>query len=358
MAILPEISEAFCEPFADSSQIPTLLAAGSARRHVSHMLTGDGGDGGDGGDELFFGHAACARALRNARLTSMIPDTLRRLLRRRGLYTKESARLGGWRAALGETISRSVEESYLLRVSHWRNPHCAVLGSMEYPTIYDTPMDQLTVGSPGERVLSMDIAMELGEGLMTKTAKAGIPRCRGPGFGDCEGPMQTARTASVSDARGMFVLIATNQGACQVVGSCTPRGGIAAELIEQGQQRACFVLQQRQCAFTGLFHCTCSRNARRRPDQTGANRVPAVRPCRSGVLALLLRLGVHGFQRDHAGNAGGCHGATMVGKGRRQRSGCQVRAAADADLRDIPAGHPAMGGGIAFGGMTGELVIA
>ncbi|WP_328587804.1 asparagine synthase-related protein, partial [Xanthomonas citri] len=39
MAILPEISEAFCEPFADSSQIPTLLAAGSARRHVSHMLT-------------------------------------------------------------------------------------------------------------------------------------------------------------------------------------------------------------------------------------------------------------------------------------------------------------------------------
>lgn len=89
MAILPEISEAFCEPFADSSQIPTLLAAGSARRHVSHMLTGDGGD------ELFFGHAACARALRNARLTSMIPDTLRCLLRRRGLYTKESARLGG-----------------------------------------------------------------------------------------------------------------------------------------------------------------------------------------------------------------------------------------------------------------------
>ncbi|WP_235901003.1 asparagine synthase-related protein [Xanthomonas cissicola] len=44
MAILPEISEAFCEPFADSSQIATLLAAGSARRHVSHMLTGDGGD--------------------------------------------------------------------------------------------------------------------------------------------------------------------------------------------------------------------------------------------------------------------------------------------------------------------------
>ncbi|WP_372388913.1 asparagine synthase-related protein [Xanthomonas axonopodis] len=166
VAILPEISEAFCEPFADSSQIPTLLAAGSARRQVSHMLTGDGGD------ELFFGHAAYARALRNARLASMIPDTLRCSLRRRGVYTKESARLGGWRAALGETISRSVEDSYLLRVSRWRNPHCAVLGSMEYPTIYDTPMEQLTVGSPGERVLFMDIAMELGEGLMTKVDRA------------------------------------------------------------------------------------------------------------------------------------------------------------------------------------------
>lgn len=62
--------------------------------------------------------------------------------------------------------------------------------------------------------------------------------------------------------------------------------------------------------------------------------------------------------RDHAGNPGGCHGAAMVGKGRRQRGACQVRAAADADLRNIPACHPAMGGGIAFDGMTGELVIA
>lgn len=72
--------------------------------------------------------------------------------------------------------------------------------------------------------------------------------------------------------------------------------------------------------------------------------MPAVRASRSGVLALLLRLGVHGFQRDHAGNPGGCHGAAMVGKGRRQRGACQVRAAADADLRNIPACHPAMGG--------------
>lgn len=84
----------------------------------------------------------------------------------------------------------------------------------------------------------------------------------------------------------------------------------------------------------------------------------AVKTCRSGVLALLLRFGVHGFERDNAGNAGGGHGAAMVGKGRRQRSACQGRAAADADLRDIPAGNPAMGGGIALGGMTGELVIA
>lgn len=63
--------------------------------------------------------------------------------------------------------------------------------------------------------------------------------------------MQAARTASVSDARGMFVLIATNQCACKVVGSCTTRDGIAADLIAQGQQRAGFVLQQRQDALLG-----------------------------------------------------------------------------------------------------------
>ncbi|MCC8618280.1 asparagine synthase C-terminal domain-containing protein [Xanthomonas vesicatoria] len=166
LGLLPGAADTFCEPFADSSQIPMLLAAGYARTRMTHGLTGDGGD------ELFFGHAAYARAIRNGRLTALFPECLRGRLQRQGTYACESARLGGWRAVLGETASRSVEDSYLLRVSRWRHPAAVLRGASEYPTLYDTPTDQLSVGAPDERVLFLDVAMELREGLMTKVDRA------------------------------------------------------------------------------------------------------------------------------------------------------------------------------------------
>ncbi len=68
--VVPKLPEMFSEPFADSSQIPTYLVAGLARKHVTVSLSGDGGD------ELFSGYPRLLWAQKLARLRGMLPRSM------------------------------------------------------------------------------------------------------------------------------------------------------------------------------------------------------------------------------------------------------------------------------------------
>lgn len=67
LAIIPEIAHAWDEPFADESQIPTLLLSRLARQHVTVALSGDGGD------ECFGGYSRHIMAARLAPLFRLPP---------------------------------------------------------------------------------------------------------------------------------------------------------------------------------------------------------------------------------------------------------------------------------------------
>ena len=68
---VPKLAEMFDEPFSDSSQLPTLLVAREARRHVTVSLSGDAGD------EVFGGYNRYGWVPRLGRRLAHVPSALR-----------------------------------------------------------------------------------------------------------------------------------------------------------------------------------------------------------------------------------------------------------------------------------------
>jgi asparagine synthase (glutamine-hydrolysing) len=71
LSLVDEIAGIYDEPFADSSQLPTLLLSRLVRKHVSVALSGDGGD------EVFAGYERYGWGLKLAQYQDRVPSLLR-----------------------------------------------------------------------------------------------------------------------------------------------------------------------------------------------------------------------------------------------------------------------------------------
>jgi asparagine synthase (glutamine-hydrolysing) len=76
LKVIPELPTIYDEPFADASQIPTILVSRLARQHVTVAITGDGGD------ELFSGYGRYSQTAANWKRLSRLPYFARRLATR------------------------------------------------------------------------------------------------------------------------------------------------------------------------------------------------------------------------------------------------------------------------------------
>ncbi len=180
-AVIPDLSYIYDEPFADSSQIPTLLVSRLTRQHVTVSLSGDGGD------ELFAGYPrygitaalwsrinrlpaglrkVVAASLRFAsarawdRVFLMLPETRRQSINGRRVH--RLAQL---------MVSKSLAEMYVRLMSQWQPEEGLVLG------VQGSLADRLrwqNGGSPIEQMRRWDVGQYLPDDLLVKVDRAAM----------------------------------------------------------------------------------------------------------------------------------------------------------------------------------------
>ena len=189
LGVIPEMAQLYDEPFADSSQIPTLLVARMARQHVTVALSGDGGD------ELFGGYNRYLWVPRIWRKIGHLPPSLRRLLpalmtllsarqwdrlnqmtQRLQPSTLQSAQLGDKLYKLAARLDgvTGAEDLYMRLLSEWQHPEELVIGGQEPPTLLTSP--QLWPALPGlqERMIYLDSLTYLPDDILTKVDRAAM----------------------------------------------------------------------------------------------------------------------------------------------------------------------------------------
>ena len=182
--VIPLMPTLYCEPFSDSSQIPTFLVSQMARQHVTVSLSGDAGD------ELFAGYNRYQMTERLWRRLEHIPRPIRSLLAR-GITSVSPAgwdRLAryipgasGYRVfgdklhkGAGVLASGSVDELYLGLVSHQTRPESWVIGGHEPPTKLTGLRPALDGLSSVERMMVLDTISYLPDDILTKVDRAAM----------------------------------------------------------------------------------------------------------------------------------------------------------------------------------------
>jgi asparagine synthase (glutamine-hydrolysing) len=186
MSVIPRLHEVYDEPFADPSQIPTLLVSRLARRSVTVSLSGDGGDELFGGyNRYFVGRAIWgrigraprfARALAARSITAVPPagwDALYGLAHALLPRSLDQPGFGDKLHKLASVIgANSAEDFYLRLVSHWQDPASAVRGAVERTA---GRLDLRSgLDDPTERMMWQDSLTYLPDDILVKLDRAAM----------------------------------------------------------------------------------------------------------------------------------------------------------------------------------------
>lgn len=163
--LVPHLPDIYCEPFADSSQLPTFLVSRMAKQHVTVALSGDGGD------ELFGGYNPYQFAPRVWSKLQQLPLPLRQIACRllSGLPLPDKlAKL------LRVLPAKDQEQFYRILMSHWDNPGQLVIGGNEYPTLINSTAQWPKTDCFEHWMMAMDAGQYMIDDILVKVDRAAM----------------------------------------------------------------------------------------------------------------------------------------------------------------------------------------
>ena len=176
--LVPSLAQVYDEPFADASQIPTLLVTRMARQHVTVALSGDGGD------ELFGGYSRYFRAAAWWGRRGRVPGALR------GPMAGVARALGGFAPpGMGrdrfQKLADVLDASHMGRfyqefVSYWKDPAEVVMGAEVPRTVFDEPFQgraaqgQLAHEDILAAMMLLDVQTYLPDDILVKVDRAAM----------------------------------------------------------------------------------------------------------------------------------------------------------------------------------------
>lgn len=188
LEVIPKLPDLYCEPFADSSQIPTFLVSQLAREHVTVALSGDAGD------ELFAGYqryqfanqlwaniTKAPKALRKLvanGLTAISPDGWNQLLNpvRGVLPARYSQANFGDKLHKGAALLGAADsvDLYRLLISSWSDPALVVIDGREPLSVLTDLTRQPQVDSFIHRMMGLDMLSYLPDDILCKVDRAAM----------------------------------------------------------------------------------------------------------------------------------------------------------------------------------------
>ena len=185
--VIPNLPSLFCEPFADSSQIPTFLVSQLAKQHVTVSLSGDAGD------ELFSGYnryilsqilwgklmrvPVGLRALAASGIRALSPGTWNSIARPFQALAPNSFRLSNIGDKLhkgaGVLAARRIDELYLGLLTHW-NPEEIVLNGHEPASVLNGSPPPLAGLDDVQRMMALDAMTYLTDDILVKVDRAAM----------------------------------------------------------------------------------------------------------------------------------------------------------------------------------------